>query len=122
MMKTQIVGITIAISNMERMLVFYKKLFGVEFHKKDSIGIEVFEGFLGGLKLTFCPKEIAGVYVDKNNHQLEIIVNDLQEILERVSELSGRILGDMHENELYCFIGIEDPDNNSILLKEPVKT
>ena len=58
----QMVGLTVAATNMEEMVRFYNAVFSAGLKPTVHIGAEQFyAGELCGMKLTFCPNSIAGV-------------------------------------------------------------
>ncbi len=114
----QIEGMTIAITNMERMLEFYSKVFDIDFSEKEMYNSKLYSGHWGGLDLLFCPAEIAGNTAIQNRHQFDIIVSDLEAIIEVATKYGGKTMGGIVENEDIRNVGIYDPDKNSILFKQ----
>lgn len=111
-------GMTMAITNMDAMLKFYSNVFNIDFQEKDMYGSRLYAGNWGGLKLLFCPAEIARNTAKQNRHQFDIIVPDLKLLIEMASKFEGKAMGDKHEDETSWSIGIYDPDGNSILFKQ----
>ncbi|MEQ9303733.1 MAG: hypothetical protein RJQ14_07440, partial [Marinoscillum sp.] len=54
----------------------------------------------------------------QNRHQLELEVQNLTEVLAKVEKYHGSIMGEPAESEEYLQVGIKDPDNNSLVLKQ----
>ena len=83
MKKIEVEGMTIAVSDMNSMLDFYRALFHVEFTAKEMYGSTLYSGNLGQLQLLFCPAEIAQNTAKQNRHQLDIIVETRSRKRER---------------------------------------
>lgn len=62
--------------------------------------------------------EIAKNEAQQNRHQFDIIVFNLAEMIEKVVEFGGEVIGVIAENEDFKSVGIFDPDRNSLVLKE----
>lgn len=118
MTKFEVEGLTLAVFKMEQMLGFYGNVFGIELTAQEMFGAKLYTGNFDYLKLLFCPAEIAGNEAKQNRHQFDIIVFDLEEMLSKVVEFGGEIIGDVLEDENFKRVGIYDPDRNSIVLKE----
>ena len=114
----QIEGMTIAIKNMEQMLAFYSNAFNIMFTEKEMYDSKLYSGVWGGLKLLFCPAEIAGNTAVQNRHQLDIVVSDLQKIIKTVTNYGGVLIGEIVEDEYSWSVGIYDPDKNSLVFKQ----
>ncbi len=113
-------GMTLAVFKMDPMLKFYSNIFGVEFEGKEMYGGKLYLGKIGSHKLLFCPAEIAQNKSEQNRHQLDIIVNNLDEKTREVTELGGLLMGDISEIDGIRQAGISDPDGNTLVLKELV--
>lgn len=114
----KIVGMTIAITNMDAMLAFYTAVFDLEFTPLDMYGSKLFSTTWGGLKLLFCPAHIAQNTASQNRHQFDLIVPDLEEIIRRSTLHGGVVMGAINEDLASKSVGIYDPDMNSIAFKE----
>ncbi len=117
----EIEGMTMAVTNMEQMLAFYSNTFNIQFAEKEMYGSKLYSGVWGGLKLLFCPAEIAGNTAVQNRHQFDIVVSDLEKVIELTKKYGGKLMGEIAEDEHYRNIGIYDPDKNSILFKQKKK-
>lgn len=111
-------GLTIAVTDMEQMVNFYSKVFGIGFTNKQVYGTTLYNGEWGGLKLQFCPAQLAGIEAAQNRHQFDIVVDDLDKALVQVSVHGGSMMHDIQENETSRSVGVYDPDKNSIVLIE----
>ena len=115
----KITGVTLAVTDMERMLNFYSHVFEIQFQKKEMFGTDLYGGQWGSLDLLLCPAAIARNEARQNRHQLEIAVNNLDKFIEKVSKSGGELMGDIIlEPDGSRSAGIYDPDKNSILLKQ----
>lgn len=114
----QIEGMTIAIKNRKEMVAFYANTFNIQFEEKEMYGTTLYTSVWGGLKLLFCPAEIAGNTADQNRHQFDVIVPDLEQLIELTTKNGGKPMGAIVENEHFWSIGIYDPDKNSIVFKQ----
>ena len=114
----QIEGLTIAINNMDEMLNFYSSVFGIDFELIEIFNTNLFAGEWGGMKVLFCPAELAGNTAKQNRHQFDIIVPNLNEILVKAILTGGEKMGDIEEDEQSLSVGIYDPDQNSIIFKQ----
>ena len=114
----QIEGMTMAITNMKEMVDFYTNIFNLQFEEKEMYGTKLYAGIWGGLKLLFCPAEIAGNTAKQNRHQFDIIVPDLQQLIELTTKHGGKPMSAIVENEHFWSVGIYDPDENSIVFKQ----
>ena len=111
-------GVTLAVSDMDSMVTFYKEVFEVEFEPRKISGGTLYSGKWGNLELLLCPAEIAGNSAKQNRHQFEIAVNDVDEFLTKVKAYGGENMGEVAVDENgKKSIGIYDPDKNSILIK-----
>ena len=114
----QIEGLTIAINNMDEMLNFYSSVFGIDFELIEIFNTNLFAGEWGGMKVLFCPAELAGNTAKQNRHQFDIIVPNLNEILVKAILTGGEKMGDVEEDGQSLSVGIYDPDQNSIIFKQ----
>lgn len=111
-------GFTLAIVNMNPMLTFYSDVFGIQFTPTEVAGYTLYNGAWNDLNVQFCPAALANNSAKQNRHQLTIEVNNLKEILKMIEEKGGKLMGEVTEDEKEISIGIYDPDNNSMVLKQ----
>lgn len=111
-------GLTIATYNTEAMVNFYAKVFGLAFESKQMYGTTLYNAEWSGLKLQFCPAQLAGIEAEQNRHQFDIVVDDLDKALVQVTVHGGSIMHDIQDSETSRTVGIYDPDKNSIVLIE----
>ncbi|MDN5203029.1 VOC family protein [Fulvivirgaceae bacterium BMA10] len=111
-------GLTMAVTNMEAMVNFYSDVFNVEFRKLDLYGGSLYQTDWGDLQLLLCPSEIAQVSVNRNRHQFDIVVSDLNMIIDKAKQAGGRLMGNVNVHNGQKVVSIFDPDGNSIVFKE----
>ncbi len=114
----QIAGMTLAITNMEQMVAFYTKVFGLQFQEQEMYGSRLYATEWGGLKVLFCPADLAQNTATQNRHQLDVLVTDLRKALNAVTENDGSAMGEITETDTEWSVGIYDPDKNSLVLKQ----
>ena len=113
-------GMTIAVTAMEKMVNFYSGVFGVEFKEIDQFNAKLYATELWGLKVLFCPAEVARNTATQNRHQFDFVVADLDALVEKVQQFGGQIMGPITEAGDFRSVGIYDPDSNSMVFKQPV--
>ena len=114
----QIEGITMAVHDMDKMLTFYREVFGVEFREKNQFNAKLYTGEWAGMSLLFCPAKVAKNTAKQNRHQFDLIVADIKAIMQLATKNGGTLMGDLTEDEHSWQIGIYDPDRNSIIFKQ----
>ena len=113
-------GITVAITDMPGMLQFYKHVFKLEFEAKAMFGSTLYSTDWQGIKLLFCPADIAQNTAKQNRHQPDIKVTDLKEILKRVVKAGGKIKDQPYEQDGQLIASVYDPDRNSIVFMQDI--
>ncbi len=114
----KIEGLTIAVVEMQEMLNFYSTVFSIQFEKKEMFGSDLYAGSWGSLQLLFCPASLAGIDVDRNRQQFDIVVESLETVIEVALKSGGRMLGDTQVTDEFKSGSVFDPDGNSIVFKE----
>ena len=117
----KIEGMTVAVNNMDAMVNFYSKVFNIEFSSNEMYGATLYSGEWGGMKVLFCPAEIAQIDVNRNRHQFDVIVGDLNQTLQIALSEEGKMLGEVQQNDEMKSGAVFDPDGNSIVFKELTK-
>ena len=107
-----------AVFNMDAMIRFYNQVFGIEFKKENMFDTVLYKCYWDGLDILFCPAELANNYSEQNRHQFDIIVKDIEEAVKQVIMNEGTIISKIKAGKIYKSVGIKDPDNNSIVLKQ----
>jgi predicted enzyme related to lactoylglutathione lyase len=108
--------ITIAITNINEMVGFYKIVFKCDFKELSLGGSKLFSGELFGLKILLCPNDLAGVIAQQNRQQFDIKVNDAKKILEDVIKANGKIKEPYNSETKTA--SVIDPDGNTIVFIE----
>ena len=117
-MNYKLEGMTIAITNMESMLAFYAEVFGIAFKERNMFNSILYAGKWGDLDILFCPAALAQNTAIQNRHQFDIVVTDLQKMITLAKKYGGTLMGEISENEQMYSVGLYDPDNNSMVLKQ----
>lgn len=116
--KVLVTGMTLAVTNMKKMVNFYQNVFGLDFEEVDMYGSKLYRSQLDSLELLFCPAALAQNTANQNRHQLNFEIESLEFTLAKISTHEGEIMGEKQEDGLFIQVGIKDPDNNSIVLKQ----
>ena len=111
---TRVTGITIAVTNAEAMFRFYTEVFGAKLEPKSFGDFTMYAGMLGELRLTLCPRELAGISAEQNRHQLSIAIDDVREAYNRALAGGGSSINAPMQRGVVCSAAIRDPDGNSI--------
>lgn len=115
----QFASMTIAVTNMEKMIAFYSKVFGITFFEKKMHGTKLYEGKWEELDLLLCPAELAQNTAKQNRHQLEFMTSDLSQFLLVAIDAGGSQMGEISDDGEFRSVGIYDPDKNSMVFKQP---
>lgn len=116
--KFQIEGMTMAVTSMKPMLDFYSGFFDISFTEQNMFNSKLYQGKWGDLNLLFCPAEVARNSAKQNRHQFDIVVEDIEASIKLATSFGGKPMGDITDDNGVLSVGIYDPDNNSILLKQ----
>jgi len=119
-MSFEIEGLTIAVTNMDAMKAFYGKLFNIEWQTQNIDKYTLYSGEWGGLKLLLCPAILAQNEATQNRHQFDILVENLDRTLLEITENGGAKMGEVVQYENFYSVGIYDPDQNSLVLKQRI--
>lgn len=117
-MSYQIEGMTIAVTDMPKMLDFYTTVFGISFAEQDMYGSKLYAGQWGALKLLLCPAELAENTAEQNRHQFDIVVPDLDRLLQIAKSHGGQMMSHVTEDGGFRSVGLYDPDHNSMVFKQ----
>ncbi|MEM8510206.1 MAG: VOC family protein [Bacteroidota bacterium] len=118
---TRITGFTLAVTRMEQTIDFYTHVFGISFEAKELYGDKLYYGDWEGIEICLCPASLAKNTAKQNRHQLEVLVAHIEKTMELVVRYGGRSMGAIEEIENTISMGIYDPDNNSLVLKQVKK-
>ncbi|MEO9482173.1 MAG: VOC family protein [Ekhidna sp.] len=116
----KITGMTIAISDMPKMVNFYQQVFKLNFEEMEMYGSKLYKTHIDHLEVLFCPASIAQNTAKQNRHQLNFEVEDLGIALADVPINGGEVMGEPQLEGSFKQIGVKDPDNNSIVLKQKI--
>jgi predicted enzyme related to lactoylglutathione lyase len=105
----QIERITLAVTDMSKMVVFYNNVFDAGMLQVGNSPF--YRGTFAGISLLFCPNDIAEVDAQQNRHQFRI-AGDIDVIRERVVASGGEIINDGEEAGRKI-LGVRDPDGNT---------
>ena len=111
----QLVGLTIAATNMPEMVRFYNAVFDAGLRATVHIGEEQFyAGTLCDMKLTFCPNTIAGVTAEQNRQQFRFQVTDIEAVMAKGLANYGDEINPIEEYKGAKVASLADPDGNTI--------
>ncbi|WP_425392647.1 VOC family protein [Ekhidna sp.] len=118
MNKPTITGMTIAVTEMDKMVTFYSQVLQLTFEELEMYGSKLFKTRIGQIEVLFCPAEIAQNTAKQNRHQLDFEISNLNETISTVEKYHGSIMGEPTQDSNHIQVGIKDPDNNSLVIKQ----
>jgi predicted enzyme related to lactoylglutathione lyase len=113
--------LTIAVTNIDSMGIFYSNLLDIKMEKIDLGDTFLLKGNTDNFELLLCPKAIAGIDATQNNIQLRFQVENLSQITTQCVESGGTIINEITESTEVNIGAVRDPDGNSIELIQKVK-
>lgn len=108
--------ITIAVTNTEQMVAFYKNVYKCELKEFDVNGTTLYSGQIAGVKILLCPNSLAGVKAEQNRHQFDYIVKDLDRLVSFALASGGALQGKVEVIRDQKTATIVDPDGNTTVL------
>ena len=102
----------------DSMVDFYSNVFGVNFTSEDIDGQAIFTGTFAELEFTLVPATLTQITEPKNPTHYDIYVDSLEEGIVLVEKNGGRTNGQLGEDDHTRAIGIYDPDDNFMVLKQ----
>jgi predicted enzyme related to lactoylglutathione lyase len=111
----QVARITLAVTNTEQMVAFYRQVYSCIFKEVNAFGTVLYSGKIGDMELLLCPNSIAGVKADQNRHQLEFVVSDLDSLTRDAKAAGGTLQGEIVENAGQRIATVVDPDGNTTI-------
>ncbi len=115
---SEVTTVAFRVHRMDAMVNFYSQAFGVSFREVDTFGLESRFGELGDLTLKFVPLRKEVDFEDFPSHQLGIVVEDVQDVIDLATSLGGRQEGELSDQEGRVHGACRDPDGNTIELYE----
>lgn len=115
-MTNQVLGIgkvTLAVTNTEKMVVFYENVYKCSFSEFDVNGTILYSGTLAGIKLLLCPNTLADVKAEQSRHQFELIVSDADQLVRAALASGGKLQGKIEITGNRKTATIIDPDGNT---------
>ena len=113
-----IIGMTLAVFDMPRMIEFYTEVFDTTFTSQKLGEAVIYTGEWAGLPVLFSPAALADITAEQNRHQFEVLVPDLNYVLVQTVKYGGDMFGEISEDLRFRSIAITDPDRNTIVIKE----
>lgn len=121
----KVVGLTLAVTNMDKMVRFYSEMFGLQFQQDNNLsnklGADFYRTSFGELPVLFCPNSVAGVDAQQNRQQWDIEVAELEPFFSgRLTALEGKIKTEPYKDGDHQVGAILDPDGNTVVLKQAI--
>ena len=108
-------GLTIAVTDMKRMVAFYNAVFSANLEPTVNIGDKQFYGGkIAGVSLTLCPNSIAGVVAKQNRQQFRFVVDDIEAVMVKGKANYGTEINPIDEYKGAKVASLADPDDNTI--------
>lgn len=104
--------------NIDDMVEFYTNVFDVDFTSDDLDGQSVYTGSFGGMEFVLVPSTLTQITAPVNPTHFDIYVDDLEEGIRLVEAHGGKTNGQLGEDDTTRAIGIFDPDENFMILKQ----
>ena len=109
-------NITMAVTNLDEMVVFYNAVFETELHPTEPHpGIRAFSGTIAGIEWVLVPNTVAQVDAQQNRHQLQFMVTDAEKTIERAIANGGTPIDEAEERNGRIAGSVYDPDGNSLV-------
>ena len=109
-------NITIAVDNIESIVDFYSNTFNLDLNEIDLGEFSMYVGNINDIQVLFCPKSIAGITAVENTIQIRLVVEKIEETIDKAIRSGGGKLGDIQISDGVKTAAIIDPDGNSIEL------
>ena len=111
--------ITMAVSDMQKMVQFYNAVFASNLTPFtpalfEEQGAVFYRGSLAGVNLLMCPNEIAGVEAVTNRQQFNFAVDDVFAVMRIALTSGGEQIDGPRIVEGVITASVRDPDGNSI--------
>jgi len=113
-------GLTIAVTNMDKMVLFYNAVFDANLKPTVNIGdSQFYGGTLAGMQLILCPNDIAGVVAEQNRQQFRFQVDNLDTVMKSGQANHGTVINPIDEYKGAKVASLADPDGNTIEFVQP---
>lgn len=113
---TSVSSIAIRVYNMDAMVNFYSKAFGVQFREVNTYGIRSQFGEVGDITLKFVPIRDSDDFKGFPVHQPGFVVPDVEAVVALALEYGGRQEGQIIQRDGQVQAAVRDPDGNTIEL------
>ncbi len=114
-------GLTIAVTDMKRMVAFYNAVFDCNLEPTVNIGDQQFYGGkMLDMSLTLCPNAISGVVAEQNRQQFRFQVEDIADVMAKGLANHGEEINEINEYKGAKVGSLADPDGNTIEFLELV--
>jgi len=108
-------GLTIAVTDMKRMIAFYNAVFDAKLEPTVNIGENQFYGGeMLGMQLIFCPNAIAGVVAEQNRQQFRFQVDNIETVMANGLANHGTEINEINNYKGAKVASLADPDGNTI--------
>ncbi|MBS1911298.1 MAG: hypothetical protein JST22_04875 [Bacteroidetes bacterium] len=108
--------VSLATINTEGMVQFYQRVFEMRFKKLPIEGAYIYTGRIFGVDFVFIPNEVAKVRADRNRHEFNVVVPDIDVAVKRVVNTGGTLLKGPSNGDTERSATVTDPDGNSLVL------
>lgn len=113
---------SLAATNVGKMVEFYSGVFGVNFVAHPVGNSKVFEGSFAGIDFVLVPAELSGIKATESRIHFDVYVPDIQKIIDLTGKHGGSTNGRLVEDDQVRCIGISDPDGNFMVIKQQKKS
>jgi catechol 2,3-dioxygenase-like lactoylglutathione lyase family enzyme len=113
---TNLFSVAMRVANLQAMLNFYSRAFGVQFHAVDTYGIRSQFGNVNGITLKFVPIRDEADFDNYPVHQLGFVVSNVEAVIALALQHGGREEGKVLRHEGKTQAAVRDPDGNTIEL------
>lgn len=110
---SKIARITVAVTNMERTIDFYRSVFQCHFEEMNVFGRAAYSVKLDGIDFLLVPGEIVQEEAQQSRHQFDFFVDDITGVIERARASGGKIKGEVVRIDRQKAVTILDPDGNT---------
>ncbi|MFC1959685.1 VOC family protein [Chloroflexota bacterium] len=115
-----IAQITLAATDVPRMVAFYNAVFDANLEPFEAYDNMLYRGNLAGFTFIICPNEMLGIQADKNRQQFDFFVTDVDTAVAGALDTGGGFYGEegVSRWDGVKMASLRDPDGNSLVLRE----